>query len=159
MASALISSAQGAGGIGGEDWVAGAAAENDDLAAFQRGDGLVAGEALGHLGHEGAGHNDSVRTLLVQGVLDGQCVHNGGQHTDLVGVHAVHFAAGTAAPEVVAAHHNGDLGAQVVRGLDARADGGDGFLIKAGSLRAGECLAADFQKNTFILNCHKKHHL
>ena len=46
-----------------------------------------------------------------------------------------------------------------VRGLDARADGGDGFLIKAGSLGAGECLAADFQKNTFILNCHKKHHL
>ena len=159
MASALISSARRALAVSVEKIGLPVPPPKTTILPLSSGDGLVAGEALGHLGHEGAGHNDSVHTLLVQGVLDGQCVHNGGQHTDLVGVHAVHFAAGTAAPEVAAAHHNGDLGAQVVRGLDARADGGDGFLIKAGSLGAGECLAADFQKNTFILNCHKKHHL
>ena len=151
--------AQGGGRVGGEDRVAGAAAEHDDLAAFQRGNGLVAREALGDLRHEGAGHDDGVHVLLAQRILDSQRVHNGGQHTDLVGVHAVHFAAGASAPEVAAAHDDADLGTEVVRGLDARADGGDGLLVKARALGAGQSLAADLQKNTFILNCHKKHHL
>ena len=149
--------AQGAGGIGGEDGVAGAAAEDDDLTGFQRGDGLVAGEHLGHLGHEGTGHDHGGHTLLAQGILDGQRVHHGSQHADLISVHAVHLTAGTAAPEVAAADHDADLGAQVVGGLDAGADGSDGLLIKAGALGTGESLAADFQQDTFILNCHNTH--
>ena len=102
---------------------------------------------------------DGGHTLLAQGVLDGQRVHHGGQHADLVGVHAVHLAAGAAAPEVAAADDDADLGTEVVGGLDAGADGGDGLLIKAGALGAGESLAADLQQDTFILNCHNKHHL
>ena len=151
--------AQGAGRVGGENRVARTAAEHNNLAAFQRSNGLVAGEALGHLRHKGAGHHNGVHTLLVQGVLDRQRVHNRGQHTNLVRVHAVHLAAGTAAPEVAAAHNNGNLGAQIVRRLDARADRSDGLLIKARALGTRQSLAADLQKNTFILNCHKKHHL
>ena len=147
--------AQRAGRIGGEDGVAGAAAEHNDLAALQRSDGLVAGEALGHLRHKGAGHNNGLHALLAQCILDGQRIHDGGQHADLVGVHAIHFAAGTAAPEVATAHNNADLRTQIVRRLDTGTDRGDGFLIKARALGAGKCLAADLQKNTFILNCHK----
>ena len=142
--SADLQGTQGAGGVGGEDGVAGAAAEHNDLAAFQRGDGFVAGEHLCHLRHKGAGHHHGRHALLTQRILDRQRVHNGCQHTDLVSVHTVHFAAGATAPEVAAAHNDADLHAEIVRRLDARADGGDGSLVKAGALSAGKRLAADF---------------
>ena len=146
--------AQGGCGISREDGVAGAAAEHDDLACFQLSDCLIAAEGIGHLRHGGAGHNNSGHTLLAQSILDGNGVHHGCQHTDLVCIHAIHFAGGTAAPEIAAANHDADLCAKVIRCLDARADRSNGSFIKTGAFFAGKCFAGDFQKNTFILNCH-----
>ena len=114
--------AQSRSRVGGEDGVAGSSAKHHDPARFQFRDGLVAAEGIGHLRHGGAGHNHGGHPLLAQSVLDGNGVHDGGQHTDLIGVHAVHFAGGAAAPEIAAAHHNADLNPQIMGGLDAGAD-------------------------------------
>ena len=124
------------------------------LTCFQLSDCLIAAEGIGHLRHGGAGHNNSGHTLLAQSILDGNGVHHGCQHTDLVCIHAIHFAGGTAAPEIAAANHDADLCAKVIRCLDARADRSNGSFIKTGAFFAGKCFAGDFQKNTFILNCH-----
>ena len=94
---------------------------------------------------------------LLQLVGDGQCVHHRCQHTDLIGQGALHLAAGTAAPEVAAAHDDADLDAQVVGLLHAAADRVHGRLIKAGALFAAQCLAADLQKDTLIFQCHNQY--
>ena len=73
---------------------------------------------------------------------------------------ALHLAAGTAAPEVAAAHDDADLDAQFMGLLHAAADRVHGRLVEAGALLAAECLAADLQKDTLIFQCHNNiHHL
>ena len=72
----------------------------------------------------------------------------------IIGQSALHLAAGTAAPEVAAANHNADLHAQLMGFLHAAADGVHGGLIKARSLFAAQCFAADLEKDTLIFQCH-----
>ena len=108
----------------------------------------------GNIGADDRGH-----TLLAQRILDCQRVHDRGQHADLVGIHAVHFAAGAAAPEVAAADHNADLHAQIMRLFDPGADRSNDGFIKTGPFFPGQRFAAELQQHAFISNIHFIHHL
>ena len=63
-------------------------------------------------------------------------------------------AAGTAAPEVAAAHHDADLNPQIVGLFHAAADRIHGRLVKAHAFFAAQCFAADLEQNTLIFQCH-----
>ena len=151
---AHLNSTQGRGGIGGEEGVAGAAAEDGDLAVCHGLQGILAGKGGGHLRHGDGGEHLGLHAQLLQLVGDSQRVHHGRQHSDLVGQGALHLAAGTAAPEVAAAHHDADLHAQVVGLFHAAADRVHGGFIKTHALFAAQCFAADLQKDTLIFQCH-----
>ena len=155
-----LNGAQGRGRVGGEEGVAGAAAEDGDLARVHRTERILAGEGRGYLRHGDGGEHLRRHAQLLQLVGDGQCVHHRCQHTDLIGQRALHLAAGTAAPEVAAAHDDADLDAQLMGLLHAAADRIHGRLVEAGALLTTECLAADLQKDTLIFQCHNNiHHL
>ena len=147
-------SAQSGCRIRGEERVAGAAAEHGDLALIHGAQGILAGKGLCHLRHGDGGEHLSGHTQLFQLIGDSQCVHHGCQHADLIGQSALHFAAGTAAPEVAAANHDADLHTQLVRFLHAAADRVHGGLIKTRAFFAAQCFAADLQKDTLIFQCH-----
>ena len=149
-----LNSTQGRGGIGREEGVAGAAAEDGDLAVCHGLQGILAGKGRSHLRHGNGGEHLGLHPQLLQLVGDGQRVHHGRQHSDLVGQGALHLTAGTAAPEVAAAHHDADLHAQVVGFFHAAADRVHGRLVKAGALFAAQGLAADLQKDPLIFQCH-----
>ena len=152
--------AQCGGRIGGEEGVAGAAAEHGDLALIHGAQRILAGKGRGHLRHRDGGEHLGGHAQLLQLVGDSQRVHHGRQHPDLVGEGTLHLAAGAAAPEVTAAHNDADLHAEVVCLLDAAADGVHGRLIKAGALLAAKGLAADLEQDTLIFQCHNSiHHL
>ena len=108
-----------------------------------------------HLRHKRAGHHHGRYPLLPQSILHGQCVHDGSQHTDFIGIHPVHLAARTAAPEIAAAYHNTNLGAQIVGRFDAGTDRGDGFLIKPSPFGTGERFSAHFEQDAVIAISHK----
>ena len=149
-----LNGAQSSGRVGGEEGVARTAAEDGDLALFHCVESFLAGEGRGHLRHGDGGEHLGGHTQLLQLVGDSQGVHHRCQHPDLIGQGALHLAAGTAAPEVAAAHDDADLDAQLVGLLHAAADRVHGRLVEAGALLAAECLAADLQKDTLIFQCH-----
>ena len=149
--------AQCGGRIGGEERVARAAAKDGDLALFHSAQRVLAGKGRCHLRHGDGGEHLGRDAQLLQLVGDGQRVHHRGQHSDLIGQGALHLAAGTAAPEVAAAHDDADLYAQIVRLFHAAADGVHGRLIKAGALFAAQSFAADLQKDTLIFQCHNQY--
>ena len=149
-----LNGTQSRGGIGGEERVARAAAENGDLALLHGAQSILAGKSRSHLRHGDGGKHLGLHTQLLQLVGDGQRVHHRCQHPDLIGQGALHLAAGTAAPEVAAANHNADLHAQLMGFLHAAADGVHGGLIKARAFFAAQCFAADLKQDTLIFQCH-----
>ena len=155
-----LNGAQSSGRVGGEEGVARTAAEDGDLALFHCVESFLAGEGRGHLRHGDGGEHLGRHTQLLQLVGDSQGVHHRCQHTDLIGQRTLHLAAGTAAPEVAAAHNDADLNAQLMGLLYASTDCVHGRLVEAGPLFAAEGLTADLQKDTLIFQCHNNiHHL
>ena len=93
---------------------------------------------LPHRAHGNGGENPGGLPQLLQHVLEGQAVDDGGQHAHLVGPGPLHPAAPVfdPPPEVAAAHHQAYLP-------------GKGE-INAPARRAGQSLAADLQQNALI---------
>ena len=98
---------QHAGGVGGEEGVAGAAGEDDEPALFQVADGPAPDVGLGQRFHPDGGHDPGVDADLFQHVLERQRVDDGGQHPHVVGGDPVEPfpAGGGPADDVAAADH------------------------------------------------------
>ena len=108
-------------------------------------DSPVADIGLGHLLHGEGGLHPHLQAQLLQSVGHCQRVHHRGQHTDLVSPGALHIAAGTAAPEVAAAHNDADFGAHIVGLFDTFADALDGGNVQAEALIPCQRFAAEFE--------------
>lgn len=133
-----LCSAQGRSGIGGEVGVAGAGHEDDDVAAFEVGDGAATDEGFGDVAHVNRSHDAGFDALAFECVLKGEAINDCGEHAHVVGLGAVHtdFGRITSAPDVAAADDDSDgcagvagefdLGGHVAH--DARADGFAGAL-------------------------------
>ena len=112
---------------------------------------------LGDLLHGDGGLHPHIHLLGLQGVCQGQGVDHRGQHSHVVSPSAVHLAAAAAPPKGAAAHYNGDLCAQFHTFLDAGADPVYGVVIQAEFLISGKGFAAEFEQDSFILQCHSTH--
>ena len=69
----------------------------------------------------------------------------------MIGGDAVHFFGlfGDAAKEIAAAHHDGDLDAEIVDVGEFRGDFVDASGIDAETLAGGQSFAGDFEQNAF----------
>ena len=145
---------QDGAGVGGEEGVAGAAAENHDAALLQMADGLAADVRLGDLVHLHRRLHPDGDAPLLQAVGQGQAVDDGGQHAHLVGAGALHPVAAVleAAPEVAAAHDDADLHAGLGTLLDDVADAADDVEVQPPVLVPGQGLAADLQEHAPIFD-------
>ena len=79
-------------------------------------DGAPADVGLGHLVHGDRGHDPGRDAGPLERVLEGQAVHDGREHADVIAGRPVHAASrrGKATEDVPAADHDADLDAQAV---------------------------------------------
>jgi hypothetical protein len=89
-----LDGAQRGGGVGGEEGVAGAGCEDHDAAFLEVADGAAADVVLADLVDLQCTHHPAVGALLLDGVLQGERIHDGGQHAHVVGRGAVDAALG-----------------------------------------------------------------
>src|SRR5690606_11532104 len=122
-----LDGAQGGAGVGGEEGVAGAGGEDGDPALFQVPDGAAANVVLAHVVDFDRAHHPDLAAELLQGVLHGQGVDDGGEHAHVVAGDAVHPAGGQAgaAEDVAPADDQGDLGAGLLGFHDFAGEAGD----------------------------------
>ena len=100
--------------------------------------GSAADVGLGDLAHLDGGHDTAVETALFDGVLQCDCIDDGGEHAHVIGGYAIHVDCllGYAAEKVASADDDGDLAAE-------RVDVGDlfGYLVDEDCVdaEAGTC--------------------
>ena len=144
--------AQAGGGVGGEEGVAGAGGEDDDAVLFEVAHGAAADVGLGYLVHLDGGHDAAVEAQLLDGVLQGDGVDDGGEHAHVVGGDAVHVDGllGDAAEEVSSADDDADLAAEGV-------DGGDlcGYFVNENGVDAetfacSQGFSGEFEEDSFV---------
>ena len=148
-----LAGAQRRCGVGGEVRVARTGCEDNDVALLQMAHGTTTDVGLAHLVHLDSAHNTAGRVVALDGVLQGECVHDGGEHADVVGLSAVHATGGTgdAAEDVAPAHDDADLDALLVKGLDIASESiGDGGVDAVLAL-PHQRLTGQLQKNALVL--------
>ena len=145
--------AEGRGGVGGHKGVAGAGGKDDYPAFFEVAHCAAAdvgfGDGLDLQGALGAGDD----AAFFQGVLQGQGVDDGGQHTGVVGggpVHTAEFGL-FAAPDVAAADDYSQLQAHLTGFVNLAGQVVDGVRVDAGRGGAFEGFAAEFQQDALVL--------
>ena len=107
---------------------------------------------LGHFTHFNGGLYSGGHSLTLDTVAHGECVHYGGQHTDVITgnpVHALLICVDTSM-EITAAHNDGDLYALLVNLDHFLCDSSNYRRIDTKLLRAHESLAGEFQQNPLI---------
>src|SRR5579884_1179315 len=155
--------AQGSGGIGGEERVAGAAGQHDDAPFFQVASGAAANERLGDLRHRNRAHHACRYVQLLQRVLQRHAVDDRAEHAHVVRGGALHagFGGALTADDVARAGHHRDLHARFMGGGDLDGDGADGSIVEpyarlrahlmdrlsAKAVLGGECLAGELQEH------------
>ena len=132
--------------------VAGAPGEENHLPLPQVPVSRRLGMDLPHRAHGNGGENPGGLPQLLQHVLEGQAVDDGGQHAHLVGPGPLHPAAPVLdpPPEVAAAHHQAHLDPVADTVLHHLAYLPGKGEINAPARRAGQSLAADLQQNALI---------
>ncbi len=106
-----LTGAEGGGGVGGEEGIPGAGGEDDDLAAVELALRLAADEGLCDVFHFDGGLDDAGDAMVLKRAFEGESIHDGGQHADVVCGGAVHAAGGGAgsAPEISTADDDAKL--------------------------------------------------
>ena len=91
--------------------------------------------------------------MALEGILQGERVHDRGEHADVVGLRAIHAvgAAGDTAEDVAAAHRDGHLHAVINDVLDLLGQVVDDLRIDAIAVIAHERLARKLQQNAVVL--------
>jgi len=115
--SADLAGAESGGGVGGEERMSRAGGEDHHASFFEMAKGPTANEGLCDVFHLDRGHHAGLDAGLLECVLEGERVDDGGEHAHVVGRVAVHpaFAGGGGAPPDVAA---ADDDGQLQRGRD-----------------------------------------
>src|SRR6266478_6977853 len=115
-------------------------------------DGAAANEGLADLMHLDGTLHAGMYAELFEGILQGQGVENGGEHTHVVAGSPVNLKTllSRAAKDISAADHDGDLRAEFVDFAQFLRDGINGFAINAESVRALEGFAGKFQENPVV---------
>lgn len=124
------------GGVGGEEGVAGAGAEDDDAAFFEVTDGAAEDEGFGDGGEVDGGEYACGLAEFFEHFFDGECVDGGAEHAHAVcgGLRdeAILGECG-AADDVATADDDGDLDASLSGCEDFSADGLEFVSVNAAS--------------------------
>src|SRR5207244_4717391 len=144
--------AERAGGIGGEERVAGARREDHDPPLLQVPDGAAADVGLRHRAHLDRGEDPGLEADLLEPVLEGERVDDGGQHTHVVGGRAIHPARARGDPpeDVAAADDDGGLDPELGHAADLPGDPPQNFRIDSVAQRAGQRLARKLQNDAAV---------
>ena len=115
----------------------------------RRAQSLAAVEEFTDRFHADGGHHHGIHALLVEGVLHGEAVHHGAEHSHGVALGAVHAASGSgnSADEVAAADHERDLHALLDDGGDFGCHVGENLVVDTVALFACEGFATELEKN------------
>jgi hypothetical protein len=144
--------AQHRGRICREERIAGSTAEQDDASLGEIFVRRSAGEQLGNLRHHERRQRPRRRALALDGGLQREAVHHGGEHAHGVAGRA-RDAAGRyfhAADDVAAADHDRDLGAELACRDQIVGDAVEGGLVDAERLAACEILARELDHDATI---------
>ena len=149
---AHLAGAQRGGGVGGEERIAGAGGENNDFALVELLLGFAADEGFRDVFHFDSGLHHAGDAVVFERAFEGERVHDGGEHADVIGGRAVHPAGGgaRAAPEIPAADDDAELEPAFHRLADFQGDAVDDFRgnIVAGA-RSAEGFTAEFENGAF----------
>lgn len=143
---------KGGGGIGGEEWIAGAGGEDDDLAFVKLALGLAADEGFRDVFHFDGGLDDTADSMMLEGSFEGEGIHDRGEHSDVIGGGAIHTPGGGAgtAPEIPAADDDAELEAAFHSFADFEGDAVNDLWrdVVAGAW-ATKGFSAEFENGTF----------
>ena len=116
--------AQGGRRVGREVGIAGAGHEHDDAALLEVPDRAAADVRLGDLVHGDRGHDPGRDARALERVLEGEAVHDRGEHAHVVAGRPVHAPRrrGQPAEDVAATDHDADLDTQAVDLRDLAGD-------------------------------------
>ena len=147
-----LGAAQRGRGVGGEERVAGAGGEDDDLAFLEVLQRLGPHVGLDDLLDADRRHHARRHALLAHRVGQRERVHHGGEHAHVVGGGAVHAdrAAGHAAEDVAAADHDRDLAPELRHLLDLAHHAHDRGAVDAVGIVAHQGLAGEFQQDALV---------
>jgi hypothetical protein len=103
---------------------------------------------LGYLLHVYSGLSPCNYSLSFQGVLEGQGVNDGGQHSCVISggaVHVISFGCLSASPEVAASNYNGNGDSQFGDPFDLPGDTGGNCRVDAEGRTAAKSLTAELE--------------
>ena len=148
-----LARAQRSGGVGREVRVAGTCGENDDAALLHVADGATPDVGLGNFLHVDGALHAGEHAVALEGILQGERVHDRSEHADVVGLRAIHALrrARNAAEDVAAAHNDSELDTVVHDFRDFVGQVIDHLRIDPVTQIAGERLAGKLQKHTLVL--------
>ena len=130
--------------------VARAAGEDDDAPKFKVAQRLAQDERLGDADHVQRRLHAGGDALLLDGVLHGERIDDGGEHPHVIRRGAVHVGALPPPPEIAAAQHDADLHAHVVHADELVDDPLDDRLVQAEAVIAGERLAGELEDDPLV---------
>mgnify|MGYP000258385597 CR=1 FL=1 len=115
-----LAGTQRSGGVGGEIRVAGSGGEDDDIALLKASHSAATDIRLANLVHLDTTHNAAGAIDPLDGILQGESIHNRGKHAHVIGLGALHTLgrAGDTAEDVAASDNDRDLDPLVVKLLD-----------------------------------------
>src|SRR5690606_7919982 len=142
-----LDAAQAGGGVGGEERIAGAGREDDDVALTQVADRGAAVIVLYHAAHRNGRHDACTNVGALQGIAQGQSVHYRGQHAHVVAGDPLHagLVQGGTPEQVAAANHQADLHADLDQLADLQRQAVEHLRVDAEIGTAGQGFPAQFE--------------
>src|ERR1700722_11854707 len=114
--------------------------------------GAAANVGLGYLVHLDRRHDAAMQAALLDGVLQGDGVDNGGEHAHVVCGDAVHVDGllGYSAKEVAASDDDANLAAESVNGCNLLGYFVDKDCVDAKTAACGQCFARELEEDSFV---------
>ena len=137
-------------GVGGEEGMSRAGGKDNDSSFLQVTQGTASNERFGHILHLDGGKDSGLDSRVFEGVLEGEGVNYGGQHSHVVGRVAVHLTfvgRGGASPNIASSDHDTELKRRREDAFDLVGQAlDDGVREVVG--RVAQCFAGKFEEET-----------
>ena len=140
------------GGVGRKVRIARTGGKNNDAALGKVVDSATANIGLADLVHLDSAHHAAGNIVVLEGILQGERVHNGCQHAHVVGLSTLHAtgSAGHTAENIAAADNDADLMANGEQLLDLLGKVVGNLGVDAILAVAHQCFAGKLKKHAFI---------
>ena len=147
-----LAGTKGRGGVSRKVRIARTGGKDYDVALGQVVDGATTNIGLANLVHLDSAHNAARNIVMLESILKGKRVHNGCQHTHVIGLSTLHATGSTghAAENIAAADNDADLMANGEQLLDLLGKMVGNLGVDAIVAIAHQCFAGKLKKHAFI---------